>query len=109
MTLNEQTAAREHELIINEIKQIIENFPKTTNEDEIKLTEEEHDLLKLGPRFMFNDPKTASRRRRTELATLKRKIANRFLEKVIIPGRPVEQFIAELDVLLQNLHDIPIF
>jgi len=42
------------------------------------------------------------------LATLKRKIETRFYEKKVSPGRPVEQFIAELDVLLQNLHNIPI-
>ncbi|CAF4300720.1 unnamed protein product, partial [Rotaria sordida] len=54
-----------------------------------------------------NDPKTASRRRTTELATLKRKIEVRFFEKKVSPGRPVEQFIAELDVLLQKLHDTP--
>ncbi|CAF4296920.1 unnamed protein product, partial [Rotaria sordida] len=68
---------------------------------------EEHELLKLGPRFIYNDPKTASRRRTTELATLKRKIEARFFEKKVSPGRPVEQFIAELDVLLQKLHNTP--
>ncbi|CAF4158897.1 unnamed protein product, partial [Rotaria magnacalcarata] len=72
-----------------------------------KLTEQEHQLLRLGPRFIFDDPKTAARRRTTELATLKRKIETRFFEKKVRPGRPVEQFIAELDVLLQNLHNIP--
>ncbi|CAF3605876.1 unnamed protein product [Rotaria socialis] len=56
---------------------------------------------------MFDDPKTAARRRTTELATLKRKIETRFFEKKVSPGRPVEQFIAELDVLLQNLHNLP--
>ncbi|CAF3575540.1 unnamed protein product [Rotaria sordida] len=34
MTLYEQTTAREYELLTNEMKQINENFPKTTNEDE---------------------------------------------------------------------------
>ncbi|CAF4025044.1 unnamed protein product [Rotaria sordida] len=154
MTLYEQAQAREHEFLTNEIKQIIESFLQTNNEDEISLaafkqyhelrkkrldieaeksiyflseqqvegenenlqqeqqqeiiiapTLIQHHLLKLGPRFIFNDPKTASRRRRTELATLKRKTGDRFLEKGIIPGRPDEQFIGELDVLLQNLHD----
>ncbi|CAF4161894.1 unnamed protein product, partial [Rotaria sordida] len=57
------------------------------------------------PRFTYNDPKTASRRRTTELATLKRKIEARFFEKKVSPGRPVEQFITELDILLQKLHD----
>ena len=64
--------------------------------------------MKLGPRFIFDDPKTAARRRTTELATLKRKIENRFFEKKVSPGRPVEQFINELDVLLQTLHNVPI-
>ncbi|CAF2216530.1 unnamed protein product, partial [Rotaria magnacalcarata] len=77
------------------------------NQANIKLTEQEHQLLRLGPRFIFDDPKTAARRRTTELATLKRKLEARFFEKKVSPGRPVEQFIAELDVLLQNLHNIP--
>ena len=61
--------------------------------------------MKLGPRFIYNDPKTASRRRLIELATLRRKIETRFFEKKVSPGRPVEQFIAELDSMLQNLHN----
>ncbi|CAF4316766.1 unnamed protein product, partial [Rotaria magnacalcarata] len=81
--------------------------PAIINQANIKLTEQEHQLLKLGPKFIFDDPKTASRRRTTELATLKRKIETRFFEKKVNPGRPVEQFIAEIDVLLQNLHNIP--
>ncbi|CAF4377741.1 unnamed protein product, partial [Rotaria magnacalcarata] len=55
--------------------------PAIINQANIKLTEQEHQLLKLGPKFIFNDPKTASRRRTTELATLKRKIETRFFEK----------------------------
>ena len=39
------------------------------------------------------------------MATFKRKIAARFFEKKVSPGRPVEEFIAELDVLLQKLHN----
>ncbi|CAF4176948.1 unnamed protein product, partial [Rotaria sordida] len=58
-----------------------------------------------GPRFIFNDPQTASRRRKTELATLRRKIETRFFEKKVSPGRPVQLFIDELDILLQNLHN----
>ncbi|CAF4004594.1 unnamed protein product [Rotaria sordida] len=80
--------------------------PNIINEaPQIKLTEEEYQLLNLGPRFIFNDPKTAARRRITELATLRRKIETRFHEKKVSPGRPVQQFIAELDILLQNLHN----
>jgi hypothetical protein len=71
------------------------------------MTDEEYNLLKLGPRFIFNDPKTASRRRITELATLKRKIETRFFDRRVRPGRPVDDFITELDVVLQNLHDVP--
>ena len=74
----------------------------------MKLNEDEQQLLKLGPRFIFNDPRTAARRRTTELATLKRKIQARFYENKVRPGRPVDQFIAELDIMLQNLHDVPI-
>ncbi|CAF5111309.1 unnamed protein product [Rotaria sp. Silwood1] len=70
--------------------------------------EQEHQLLILGPRFIFDDPKMASRQRTAELATLKRKIEARFFDKKVSPGRPVEQFITELDVLLQKLHNIPI-
>ncbi|CAF3147175.1 unnamed protein product [Rotaria sp. Silwood2] len=72
---------------------------------QIKLTKEEYYLLNLGPRFIFNDPQTASRRRITELATLQRKIEARFYEKKVKPGRPVQKFINELDILLQNLHN----
>ncbi|CAF1516179.1 unnamed protein product, partial [Adineta ricciae] len=82
--------------------------PTIINEAQVKLTEDEYQLLKLGPRFIYNDPKTASRRRLIELATVQRKIEARFHEKKVSPGRPVHQFIAELDILLQNLHDIPV-
>jgi hypothetical protein len=71
------------------------------------LNDEEYQLLKLGPKFIYNDPQTAARRRQTELATLKRKIQLRFHQKKVSPGRPVDQFITELDILLQKLHDIP--
>ncbi|CAF3804399.1 unnamed protein product [Rotaria sp. Silwood1] len=81
--------------------------PAIINEANIPLTEEEHQLLKLGPRFIYNDPKTASRRRTIELNALKRKIETRFFEKKVKPGRPVEQFIAEIDNVLQRLHNIP--
>ena len=74
----------------------------------MKLTENEYQLLKFGPRFIYNDPKTAARRRLIELATLRRKIEARFYENKVSPGRPVHQFIAELDIMLQNLHDIPV-
>ncbi|CAM4957216.1 unnamed protein product [Rotaria socialis] len=55
--------------------------PTIRNEAKAKLTEEEYQLLKLGPRFICNDPKAASRRRTTELAVLKRKIEARFFTK----------------------------
>jgi hypothetical protein len=70
----------------------------------MNLTEDEYQLLKCGPRFIFNDPKTASQRRRTELATLKRKIEIRFFEKKVNPGHSVDRFIGELDMILKNLH-----
>ena len=41
------------------------------------------------------------------MATLKRKIEARFFEKKVSPDRPVEEFVAELDVLLQRLHNTP--
>ncbi|CAF4697219.1 unnamed protein product, partial [Rotaria sp. Silwood2] len=69
---------------------------------------QEHQLLKLGPKFIFNDPKTAARRRITELATLKRKLENCFFQKKVSPGRPLLQFMAELDVLLHTLHNVPV-
>ena len=84
--------------------------PNIINEaPHLNLTEDEHYILKLGPRFIFNDPKTPSRRRTTELATLKRKLENHFFEKKVSPGRPVEEFINELDALLQNYYDIPAY
>ncbi|CAF2801730.1 unnamed protein product [Rotaria sp. Silwood2] len=82
--------------------------PTIINQANIKLTEQEHQVLQLGPRFIYDDPQTAARRRTIELATLKRKIENRFNEKDISPGRPVDQFINELDVLLQKLHHVPV-
>ncbi|CAF1372088.1 unnamed protein product [Rotaria magnacalcarata] len=54
------------------------------NEVKAKLTEDEYQLLKLEPRFIYNDPKAASKRRTTELAVLKRKIATRFFEKKFV-------------------------
>ncbi|CAF1097599.1 unnamed protein product [Adineta ricciae] len=66
---------------------------------------DEYHLLQLGPRFIYNDPQTAARRRTNELATLQRKIETRFYEKKVSPGRPVKDFISELDLLLQNLHE----
>ncbi|CAF3173578.1 unnamed protein product [Rotaria sp. Silwood2] len=160
MTLYVQSAARENEVLSNEIKGIIDRFPQDNddgfdaepgyaafkqyheipsrgryqqsansrtnnrsdyntfagrgflapaiiNEANIQLNEEEHQLLKLGPKFIFNNPKTAARQRIIELATLKRKIENCFLYKKVSPGRPLHQFIAELDVLLQTLHNVP--
>ena len=64
--------------------------------------------MRLGPKFVFNDPATAARRRAIELATLKRKIERRFFEKRVCAGRPVEKFIAELDLLLRKFHDVPV-
>lgn len=58
----------------------------------------------MGPRFIYNNPATAARRRTTELATLQRKIEYRFFQKKVSPGRPVKQFIDELDLVLQKLH-----
>ncbi|CAF4177680.1 unnamed protein product, partial [Rotaria magnacalcarata] len=55
--------------------------PTIINEAKAKFTEEEYQLLKLGPRFIYNNPIAASRRQTTELAALKRKIETRFFEK----------------------------
>ncbi|CAF4181423.1 unnamed protein product, partial [Rotaria sordida] len=44
---------------------------------------QEHQLLKLGPKFIFNDPKAAARRRITELATLNCKIKTCFLHGLL--------------------------
>lgn len=44
------------------------------NQPNIQLTEQEHQILQLGPQFIFDDPKTATRRRTNELAILKRKL-----------------------------------
>ncbi|CAF2906516.1 unnamed protein product [Rotaria sp. Silwood2] len=163
MTLYVQSAARENEILSNEIKGVVDRFPQENDDGfdaepgyaafkqyhelrekrmkleieqsmhflfelqvegdtnnlqiqeeiiaptvipNIQLTEEEHQLLKLGPKFIFNDPKTAARRRITELAALRRKIENCFFRKKVSPGRPLQQFMAELDVLLQTLHNV---
>ena len=76
--------------------------PNIINEAlQIRLSEDEYELLKLGPRFIFNDPIA-------ELATLRRKIEYRFFEKKVSAGRPVQLFINELDHLLQKLHSTAI-
>ncbi|CAF4617104.1 unnamed protein product, partial [Rotaria sp. Silwood2] len=79
-------------------------------EGEIKEQQEEEFVAPTltRPRFIYNDPTTASRRRTTELATLKRKIEIQFFRKKVSPGQAVEQFIAELNIVLKNLHDTPI-
>ena len=41
------------------------------------------------------------------MANLKRKIEARFFDKKVSPGRPVDEFISELDKVLQNLHNTP--
>ncbi|CAF4628119.1 unnamed protein product [Rotaria socialis] len=82
--------------------------PTIINETQTKLTEEEHQIFKLGLQFIYNDPKTASRRCATELTILKSKIEDGFFEKKVSPGRLVEQFIAELNIILQNVHNTPI-
>ncbi|CAF1366802.1 unnamed protein product [Adineta steineri] len=63
-------------------------------------------LIPLGPRFIFDDPKIASRRRTKELSKLRRKLEKRFHGKKVNPGRPVQEFLNELDLILQNYHDI---
>ena len=74
--------------------------PAIINQANIKLTDEEEDLFRLGPKFIFNDPHTAAQQRTIELAVLKRKIQKRFFDRKVSPGRPVDQFIVELDLLL---------
>ncbi|CAF4397982.1 unnamed protein product, partial [Adineta steineri] len=72
----------------------------------IQLNEDEYHILKLGPRFIFDDPKIASQRRTKELSKLRRKLESRFHSKKVNPGRPVQDFMNELDLILQNYHDI---
>ncbi|CAF1376633.1 unnamed protein product [Adineta steineri] len=74
----------------------------------MNLTEDEHNLLKLGPRFIYNHLKAASRRRNIGLNLLKREIQTRFLQQKAAPGLTVDQFINELGIRLQNLHGNPI-
>ncbi|CAF1498211.1 unnamed protein product [Rotaria magnacalcarata] len=83
--------------------------PTIINEAKAKFTEEEYQLLKLGPRFIYNNPIAASRRQTTELAALKRKIETRFFEKKVSPGRSVTQFIATLDIIIKTLDDTAIY
>ncbi|CAF3994804.1 unnamed protein product [Rotaria magnacalcarata] len=138
MSLYVQSTNREREIFTDEIKHIIEGFPRNTEENDeqvdaesgyiefkhynelrekrlnleveqsIYFLEEEYEFIKLGPRFIYNDPKTASRRHATELTILKRKIELRFFEKKVSPGQSVEFFIAELNIILQKLHDASI-
>ncbi|CAF2071210.1 unnamed protein product, partial [Rotaria magnacalcarata] len=105
MSLYLRSTTREQEILADELKNIIVGFTKEEENNEIMIDDAEDDA---GPRFIYNDPKTASRRRATEVAILKRKIEARFFEKKVSPGRSVEKFIAELNITLQNLHNTPI-
>ena len=78
--------------------------PDVINEAQVNLTDDEYQLLKLGARFIYNDPKTAPRRCATELATLKRQIEKCFFEQKVSSGYALELFINELDILVQNFH-----
>ncbi|CAF4184366.1 unnamed protein product [Rotaria magnacalcarata] len=65
--------------------------PAIINEAIIKLTEQEHQLLKLGPRFIFDGPNTASRRRINELTTFKRKIEAHVLVQKLHTGQNINE------------------
>ena len=41
------------------------------------------------------------------MAILKRKLESQFFQKKISPGKLINEFINELDVMIQNLHNIP--
>ncbi|CAF1626475.1 unnamed protein product, partial [Adineta ricciae] len=79
------------------------NIIKETSQ--INFTNDEYDLLQLGPQFIYDNPQTAARRRTVELTTLRRKLENRFFERKVHPGRSVDDFINKLDGLLQDLHN----
>ncbi|CAF3295340.1 unnamed protein product, partial [Rotaria sp. Silwood2] len=120
MTLYVQSAAREYEILSDEIKSIVERFPQENDdgfdaEPGYAAFKQYHELrqkrmkLEIEQSFYFlSEQRTAARRRTTELATLKRKMENCFVRKKVSPGRPLQQFIAELDILLQTLHNAPI-
>ncbi|CAF4975195.1 unnamed protein product, partial [Rotaria sp. Silwood1] len=110
MSLYLQAITHEKQILKNEIEFVMKDFLQENDEgfdieldagyiafkhynelrEKPKLTEEEHQLLKLGPRFIYNDPKAASRRCTTELAMLKRKIEAQFFKKKSIKSNEVE-------------------
>ncbi|CAF4340872.1 unnamed protein product, partial [Rotaria magnacalcarata] len=95
MTLYVQSLAREHELLTNEIKRIIEGFPN-----------ENDDGFDAEAGYAAFRQYHQLREKRFNLE-VNQSIYFLVEQRKVSPGRPVEQFIAELDVLFQNLHNIP--
>ncbi|CAF3800831.1 unnamed protein product [Rotaria sp. Silwood1] len=120
MSLYLQTITPEKEILKNEIEFVVKGFSEENDErfdvepdtgyvafKHYNDLREKHFNLE-GPRLIYNDPPTASRQCTTELTMLKGKIEARIFEKKVSAGRSVEIFIAEMDVILKNLHDTPI-
>lgn len=59
------------------------------NESVLALSPEEHQLLKMGPKFIINDPGAASRRLDDELEHLRMKIENLYTRRWVRPDKDV--------------------
>ncbi|CAF1365937.1 unnamed protein product, partial [Rotaria sordida] len=89
MTLYVQSLARENELLTDEIKRIITGFPQDNDEG-----------FDAEPGYAAFKHYHDLREKRLKLEAEQ---SIYFLK--VSPGRPVEQFIAELDLVLQKLHN----
>ncbi|CAF1412533.1 unnamed protein product [Rotaria sordida] len=103
MTLYVQSLGRENELLSNEIKRIIEGFPQEN--DEGFDAEPGHAAFK---HYHNLREKRLNLEAEQSIHFLsEERVEGDTNDPKVSPGRPVEQFIAELDVLLQKLHDTP--
>ncbi|CAF4416031.1 unnamed protein product [Rotaria socialis] len=97
MSLYLQSTNREREMLTDEIKHIIEGFPRNTEENDEQVDAESG----------YIEFKHYNELREKRL-NLEAEQSIYFLEKKVSPGRSVEFFIAELNVILQKLHDTSI-
>lgn len=82
------------------------NAPTVINQSALSLTNAEFQILKKGPRFIMNDPKTAKERKTSELQYAYDKIRKSNTEHGwFLPLDRLETFIKSLDVELTRIHE----
>ncbi|CAF5100677.1 unnamed protein product, partial [Rotaria sp. Silwood1] len=94
MSLYLQAITREKEILKNEIEFVVKGFSQE-NDEGFNIEPDAgyiafkhyNELREKRPRFIYNDPQTASRRCTTELAMLKRKIEAQFFQKKSEPRK----------------------